>query len=139
MPVSGVDLTAPYCADRTRGGAGADRQRWPHLQILSAETTNNRRGADALLRSVVVVPNVRGRGWGRAIASRTLDQAQNLGVTRVYLLTTTAKTFISRLDFSAIERRDAPRAITSTEEGILDSLPGVGDVHGAGLPVKGRR
>jgi N-acetylglutamate synthase-like GNAT family acetyltransferase len=71
---------------------------------------------DALLRSVVVTKGFRGRGCGRIVVSKTLQEASKLGVRRVYLLTTTAATFFSQLGFSEIKREGAPEAIAKTKE-----------------------
>jgi N-acetylglutamate synthase-like GNAT family acetyltransferase len=71
---------------------------------------------DALLRPIVVAKGFRGRGCGGIVVSKTLQEANKLGVRRVYLLTTTAATFFSRLGFSAIKREGAPEAIAKTKE-----------------------
>jgi len=73
-------------------------------------------GADALLRSVVVLPGRRRAGQGRAMVSATLAEAGRLGATRVFLLTTTAKVFFERLGFAAIDRASAPAAILATRQ-----------------------
>jgi N-acetylglutamate synthase-like GNAT family acetyltransferase len=73
-------------------------------------------GKDALLRSVVVDPARRHAGLGRAIVEATLTEAQELGATRAFLLTTTAKSYFERLGFAAIERASAPAAILATRQ-----------------------
>jgi N-acetylglutamate synthase-like GNAT family acetyltransferase len=73
-------------------------------------------GSDALLRSVVVVAEHRGRGHGRAIVAWMLDQAARLGVRQVFLLTTTAVDFFAAADFIRINRDSAPTAIRATRE-----------------------
>ena len=73
-------------------------------------------GKDALLRSVVVDPARRRAGLGRAIVDVTLAEAQKLGATRAFLLTTAAKAYFERLGFVSIDRASAPDAILSTRQ-----------------------
>ena len=73
-------------------------------------------GGDALLRSVVVAPERRRHGHGRAILAWMLDQAESLGVRRVFLLTTTAADFFAAADFTRIARDAAPANIRATSE-----------------------
>ena len=73
-------------------------------------------GEDALLRSVVVLPALRGRGLGHDVAESVLRQAAQAGARRVYLLTTSAAPFFERLGFSRSERAAAPESIRSTRQ-----------------------
>jgi N-acetylglutamate synthase-like GNAT family acetyltransferase len=73
-------------------------------------------GKDALLRSVVVDPARRRAGLGRAIVDVTLAEAQKLGATRAFLLTTAAKAYFERLGFASIDRASAPNTILSTRQ-----------------------
>jgi N-acetylglutamate synthase-like GNAT family acetyltransferase len=73
-------------------------------------------GADALLRSVITVPEMRDRAYGAAIVDRMLALALRRGVRTLYLLTTTAVPFFERLGFAAIDRTEAPAAIAATGE-----------------------
>ena len=73
-------------------------------------------GATALLRSVVVAPRFRGRGWGLRMTVRLLDSAQRLGMDDVYLLTTTAADYFSALGFARVPRDSAPVALRSTRQ-----------------------
>jgi amino-acid N-acetyltransferase len=59
-------------------------------------------GSDALLRSLVVTPAIRGTGLGSALTRRALVHARELGVGTVYLLTTTADAFFPRFGFERI-------------------------------------
>ena len=74
------------------------------------------RGADALLRSVLVLPSRRERGLGRAIVGSTLDRAWTLGVRQIFLLTTDAQHFFAGLGFVTIPRSGAPGQIAGTAE-----------------------
>ena len=73
-------------------------------------------GRDALLRSVITVPEMRGRAYGAALVDRMLALSLRRGVQTVYLLTTTAVPFFERLGFTAIDRAEAPPAIAATRE-----------------------
>jgi N-acetylglutamate synthase-like GNAT family acetyltransferase len=76
-------------------------------------------GADALLRSVITVPEMRDRAYGVAIVDRMLALALRRGARTLYLLTTTAAPFFERLGFVAIDRAAVPPAIAGTTEFTL--------------------
>lgn len=73
-------------------------------------------GEAALLRSLVVLPQHRGRGHGRAIALALLADARARGARRAFLLTTTAAPLFERLGFRPLARSDAPPAIAASGE-----------------------
>jgi amino-acid N-acetyltransferase len=73
-------------------------------------------GTAALLRSLVVSPNLRSTGLGSALVRRAEQQALTRGVRALYLLTTTAEPFFARLGYKRIDRREAPPSIQSTGE-----------------------
>jgi N-acetylglutamate synthase-like GNAT family acetyltransferase len=73
-------------------------------------------GEDALLRSVVVLPEARGTGMGRAVTEGVLARAYEAGARHAYLLTTTAEGFFSRLGFVPVDREAAPAAILATRQ-----------------------
>jgi amino-acid N-acetyltransferase len=68
---------------------------------------------ELLLRSVVVLPGMRGRGHGRRIVAALEQQAAGA---RLHLLTTTAADFFQRLGYVAAERATAPPAIAGSRE-----------------------
>jgi N-acetylglutamate synthase-like GNAT family acetyltransferase len=73
-------------------------------------------GGDALLRSVVVTPQMRGTGAGREIAEALTDEMRAAGIGNAYLLTTTAEDFFKHLGFAEIPRAEAPAAILETPQ-----------------------
>lgn len=73
-------------------------------------------GDCALLRSVVVLPDQRGRGHGEAISRQMLDQAARDGARTVYLLTESAATFFEHMGFAKIDRAAAPAVILQTRQ-----------------------
>jgi N-acetylglutamate synthase-like GNAT family acetyltransferase len=73
-------------------------------------------GEDALLRSVVVLPPQRGKGYGEAMTQRLLDQAAADGVRTAYLLTESAAAFFEHLGFARVDRATAPAAILQTRQ-----------------------
>ena len=73
-------------------------------------------GTEAMLRSVVVDPSVRGLGHGATMVREVCDAAKALGVARIWLLTTTASDFFKRLGWRDVERTDAPEVIASTKQ-----------------------
>lgn len=73
-------------------------------------------GADALLRSLVVAEDRRGRGLGRRLVDRVIDAARSGGVRTIYLLTTGAAGFFERRGFERCDRAGVPPAIARTNE-----------------------
>lgn len=62
-------------------------------------------GQDAVLRSLAVLPEQRGRGYGWMLAESAVAQAGYRGVRRVYLLTETASDFFAaKFGFRVVER-----------------------------------
>ncbi len=73
-------------------------------------------GGDGLLRSVVALPEARGRGHGTAIVAWLARHAASRGVRRLYLLTTGAAGFFERCGFTRVDRQAVPAAIARTEQ-----------------------
>lgn len=73
-------------------------------------------GAHGLLRSLVVAADRRGRGQGREMAEALINEARARGLTRLWLLTTTAPDFFAKLGFQRAERGSAPAAIAASTE-----------------------
>ncbi len=73
-------------------------------------------GPHGLLRSVAVRPDRRGRGVGRALVSHLAARARASGLTDVYLLTTTAADYFSRLGFHPVDRDQVPEDVRTSAE-----------------------
>ena len=73
-------------------------------------------GDDALLRSLTVDAQTRGRGCGKALVHHAERHAREHRARRMYLLTTTAADFFARMGYKRIERDRAPQAIRATSE-----------------------
>jgi amino-acid N-acetyltransferase len=69
-----------------------------------------------LLRSFAVLPERRNQGIARKLYEQIATQASHSGVSALYLLTTTAQGYFSKLGFSAVERSRAPEAIRNTNQ-----------------------
>ena len=69
-----------------------------------------------LLRSVAVSPAARGLGVGRALVAERVAAARAKRLDAVYLLTTTAADYFTRLGFTAFDRREAPEALLGSPE-----------------------
>lgn len=73
-------------------------------------------GNDALLRSVVVAESARGRGLGTAITGALEAVAKQRGISRLFLLTTTAENFFPRLGYAPFPRKTVPEAVARSTE-----------------------
>jgi len=73
-------------------------------------------GADALLRSVVVDGEARGRGWARQLLAALMQHASTLGVSRLFLLTTTAESWFAKLGFRKAARSRIPDQLRQSRE-----------------------
>jgi len=73
-------------------------------------------GDDALLRSVAVSPDGRGKGVGRALVTRTIADADARGIRALYLLTTTAEDYFPSFGFAKIARENVPAGVRATTE-----------------------
>lgn len=73
-------------------------------------------GAAALLRSIAVASDVRGRGCGRQLVDRLTQECEQLGVTSLYLLTTTAQSYFSRMGFAVVDRAEIPTPLRRSRE-----------------------
>lgn len=73
-------------------------------------------GPDALLRSVLTVPDRRNGGVGTMLVKRVSAAAADQGVERLWLLTETAAPFFARLGFAETQRANAPASMQETTE-----------------------
>jgi amino-acid N-acetyltransferase len=73
-------------------------------------------GSSALLRSVAVDPDRRGRGLGRIIVEDLERIARGARVTQLILLTETAKPFFEHQGYRVIERHEVPQHVQGSEE-----------------------
>ncbi len=74
------------------------------------------RGLNALLRSLAVRPDHRGRGIASQLTKGIEEHARSRGVKALYLLTTTADMYFNKRDYQKIDRLAAPEAIQRTTE-----------------------
>lgn len=94
----------------------------------TATAALERVGPAALLRSVAVRPDRRGHGTARRLVETVLAEAAGDGVRRVYLFSTDAGAFWSRLGFREVPvpeaagaLADAPQVRQYLADGSLDS------------------
>ena len=75
-----------------------------------------RHGDAALLRSLAVRDDMRGRGLGVALVEAAEREARRDGVRELVLLTTTAAPFFAARGYASIDRAQAPPALQATSE-----------------------
>lgn len=73
-------------------------------------------GTAALLRSVAVSSDERGRGLGELLVRRVLDAARGSGASRVFLLTESAEPWFRRFGFETVPRTAAPAEMRRSPE-----------------------
>jgi amino-acid N-acetyltransferase len=73
-------------------------------------------GSVALLRSLAVAPGKRKHGMGKSLVEFAEAYAAKHGIESLYLLTTTAKVFFSKLGYSNASRETAPSPIKTTSQ-----------------------
>ena len=122
-PVSGDDSALK--AALAEAGLPTDDLAEPERLFFAYETLSGRPvgfagleiyGADAFLRSLVVLPEARGRGHGGAVLARQCRRAFDLGARRAFALTTTVADWLEKKGFTRLDRADAPAAILATRQ-----------------------
>ena len=73
-------------------------------------------GGVALLRSIAVLSEYRGKGLAAAVTRYLLDLARSKKVAELYLLTETAEAFFTRFEFYPVDRDTVPGEIKSTRQ-----------------------
>lgn len=73
-------------------------------------------GDVGLLRSLVVAGSRRRQGWGQRLVAAAEAAAWKREVRALYLLTTTAAPFFSRLGYRPVDRAAAPPAIVASAQ-----------------------
>lgn len=71
---------------------------------------------NALLRSLVVMPEIRGQQVGARLYKKLSNYAEIKQVRQLYLLTETAESFFSAQGFETIARSNVPASIRSTQQ-----------------------
>jgi N-acetylglutamate synthase-like GNAT family acetyltransferase len=71
---------------------------------------------DALLRSIVALPPVRGKGFGSAIVAALEAEAELRSCRSLWLISTSAAEFFDRLGYVKCDRAAVPSAISTTTE-----------------------
>ncbi|WP_448123720.1 GNAT family N-acetyltransferase [Pseudomonas veronii] len=71
---------------------------------------------DGLLRSMVLVPEYRSKGFGVAVLRVIEAMAAEQGIARFHLLTTTASGFFEQRGYAVNQRGSAPPLISQTEQ-----------------------
>jgi len=90
-----------------------------HVHVTVDNLADSIRFYSALLRSLAVSDFVRGSGWGQQLHLAAVTHAQDIGVSTLYLLTTTAATFFERRGYQRIDHTNAP---TTLQEATQFSL-----------------
>lgn len=88
-----------------------------HDGVLDAAVGIERCGDDAaLLRSLAVAGAVRSRGLGGELVAHVERIARDLGLRRLFLLTTDAAGYFARLGYAEFSREAVPAAVAATAQ-----------------------
>ena len=122
-PIAGDDpalVAALKAADLPTDDLGEPNRRFFVYRSLAGTVIGfggfERYGADALLRSIVVLPEGRGKGTGRNLVALLAYRALREGAQTAWLLTTTAAEFFDHLKFKRRARDEAPATILATRQ-----------------------
>ena len=69
-----------------------------------------------LLRSLAIHPAYRGKGVGRRLTRKIESFGRHCGIKTLYLLTTTAADFFSKMGYKVTQRDKVPESIAKTQE-----------------------
>lgn len=70
----------------------------------------------ALLRSVAVDANQRGKAFGKEIVKDLLARAKRRSIKEIYLLTETARDFFLKMGFTDVSRENVPEEVKASSE-----------------------
>lgn len=99
--------------DLTRGHlAFAATEAGQVIGVIGVETLDD----TGLLRSLVVAPQARGRAVGEALVDALERDCRNRGIGSLWLLTTDADRYFTRLGYSARDRLQAPAVVRNTAQ-----------------------
>ncbi|HMU09685.1 MAG TPA: arsenic resistance N-acetyltransferase ArsN2 [Ferruginibacter sp.] len=89
--------------------------------LLNGDKVTGTAGLDifddcALLRSVSVTEDARGKGYGKILNEQIEKYAKESGISCMYLITHTAKDFFDRQGYCVIDRATAPDPIKQTDQ-----------------------
>ena len=73
-------------------------------------------GADAIIRSIAVAENCKGKGYGAEITKQLLYYAKTQKKNDIYLLTTTAQNYFPKFGFKEVNRNDLPAAVKNSSQ-----------------------
>ena len=122
--VQPVEFNDEVAALLRASGLPSDDAGAPQVQLLGCRRSRRLAGvvglelygSVGLLRSLAVADSSRGRGLGQALVAHAEKVAARSGVRTLYLLTTTAADFFSRLGYARAPRESAPAAIAATTQ-----------------------
>jgi amino-acid N-acetyltransferase len=80
-------------------------------------------GSDGLLRSLAVIPEMRGLGYAGVLVAHAEAFAEENGVRSLFLLTNTAAPVFAHFGYKVFQRSQAPASICQTEQfsGLCDA------------------
>lgn len=73
-------------------------------------------GKDALLRSLAVAENYRGKNMGVELVDELVAKAKSLNIENIFLLTETARSFFEKKSFQCIQRTEVPEVVRNTHQ-----------------------
>ena len=104
LPVAGVDEHFAHFLVAVESGV--------LVGVVGLEVYTHR----GLLRSLAVQPACQRAGIGAALVAKVLELASSVGISDLYLLTTTAAEYFQRFGFHPMPRRAVPEEVRASKE-----------------------
>jgi amino-acid N-acetyltransferase len=119
-----ADLQAVIGLLESAGLPTTDLAEIPHLDVwvieeggsLAGAIALERYGSDGLVRSLVVAPGSRNRGYGSQLVNRLEADAVRDGVRHLVLLTETAEAFFGSREYVTVDRSSVSPAVSQSAE-----------------------
>lgn len=122
------------------------RENWERYVVLADRRSSAIQGLSGLevhgtvgvIRSVVVAPSARNRGYGRRLLEAVASTASQKGVSDLFLITRHATQFYRRLSFQSVPRSECPSQVLRSPSFAFTSTTDATVMYRAVIPPSTR-